>query len=158
MGHFTASAVIIFAFLTVAACQVQWPCDSSLRNITVLASYFEHCECQYSNWTDLTPLVHAIPISVPSSRCSSGFIIRGERWQYAISGYECYNRTEEDDMCVCRYGNWTYEPIVNATPIEVPRNQCKSGYVVPGVGWKVAIDGPPCEDEREDVYLCEFRA
>ena len=52
-------------------------------------NYICNSTCHYSDWTDVTPLVNATPIAVPDYQCPSQEASLGERWQFAISGYEC---------------------------------------------------------------------
>ena len=57
----------------------------------------------------------------------------------------------------CRYGNWSdVTPVINATPVAVPFNQCKSELALPGERWQVTVDNTSagCEDIREESYIC----
>ena len=239
-----ASVVLGLALIiTVAKCQVQWPCDSPLRPIPSLAIFFEHCNslchynewivtpyvdavptvvsqyqcrselallgerlqtpinlyectetvcetcetrrqqgficvstCRYSDWTELIPLSTATPVQVPVSQCLSGLSITVERWQHVISGYECtgtvcdecQDHREVSYICniTCRYSDWTEAtPLVNATPIAVPYEQCPSEKAILGERWQRAITSgyqctqtqcQECQDRRGEIHLCGY--
>ena len=133
--------------------------------------------CRYSNWTELTPINTSMlmPVVVLQTVCLSGLGIPGERWQFAISGYECIgiqcgecqNKSEERYICesTCDYSNWTdVTPLVNATPIAVPNYQCPSQVASLGERWQFAISGYECEgtqckeckDRKEELYICKI--
>ena len=162
-----AGTVAAVAWLAVATCQVQLPCDSPLRGFPSLAMFFRHCECVYGEWTDAAPVPNSAPTTVPAHQCRSELAMPAKRWQLATSGYECENITEETYICLstCRYSNWTDAvSYVNATtPIRVPRYQCPSEIAFQGERWQIAIAGyqctgtqcKECEDLREETYMCK---
>ena len=127
--------------------------------------------CRYSNWTELTPLNTSIltPVVVPQNVCLSGLGIPGERWQFAISGYECVgircgecmNKREERYICTCHYSNWT-ELLPTTTETVVPQTKCLSELGIQQVRWQFAISGyectqtqcQECQDKMEENYIC----
>ena len=130
--------------------------------------------CNCSDWTELTPLNNATPVTVLQSQCLSELAILGERRQQALSGYECtgtqcvacQDRREVSFICssTCNYSDWTEPtPLNNATTVVVPESQCLSGSALPGERWQIAIGGyecsgtqqcEECRDRREDIYIC----
>ena len=95
-------AISITMLTVVMGSHFQLPCNSTLRNFPVLAHYFEHCECVYSNWTEWATPNNAISITVPRNQCDSEMARPEERWQTVISGHECGdNKREERYTCTC---------------------------------------------------------
>ena len=132
-----------------------------------------HSTCRYSNWTEVTPLNSSAltPVVVPENICLSGLAIREERWQFAISGYECIgircgecqNKSEENYICesTCHYSNWT-ELITITIVTVVPQTECLSELGILQGRWQFAISGyecthnecRECQDKMELSYIC----
>ena len=157
MGRFTF-LMIFFVGFGLASCRVQ---------------------CRFGNWSDdVVPLANEIAVSVPLTECESGLkIATGVRIQQPI-GYDnitcgengegceaCTNNLDEVFTCVmdCQYDmNVTaiFDGVSEAVP--VPRNQCSSGYAIPGRRRLQAIGGyqcvgmrcRECEDEWEELHMC----
>ena len=128
--------------------------------------------CLYSNWTELTPLNNASLVTLLQSQCLSELAILGERFQQAISGYECtgtqcitcQDRREVGHICysACNYSDWTGVNIINATPVAVPSFKCLSRLAIQGERLQRAVSGfdctgtqcERCQDKREEIYVC----
>ena len=94
MHRLAVSAVVAFAFITVAASQL--PCNSQLRLSPSFSHLFTHCECSFSEWTDWT-VIRTQP--VPSSQCPSEKALTEERRQRVVSGSNCDEKREERVVC-----------------------------------------------------------
>ena len=130
--------------------------------------------CHYSNWTNIIPYVNGTSEMVPRNQCRSELALFGERWQMAISGYECdgtvckecQDKQEEGYTCIntCQYSEWTdVAPNVSARHVAVPESQCKSRFALQGVRWQHTLRGyecngtlcRKCQDKREERYVCK---
>ena len=177
MGQLLVLALLVFSGLTLTACQVQFSCDSFLRRFPSLSVFFQHCECHYGNWTDVIPLENTSALVVPQTECESGLKILGIRYQYATGGESscnstgcvpCTDRQENATICKtdCQYVTGSdVMPLEGALSVEVPRNQCESGWAIPAQQYLLAVGGYECNQtscrECEDkwntqLYICKY--
>ena len=152
-------------------CQVQFPCNHTLRGVAQYSQFFEHCQCQYGNWSDLVPQSSVQPIPVSRSECKSGGKALMVRYQYGHSCDDpgcdvCPVKQEVVFECVseCEYVNDTNVTVTeNATKVRVPQSQCESQYAVPAEQYLGAVGGyecnethcKPCESKTITHYICK---
>ena len=173
MGHLYPLAVLAIACFELAKCQVQFPCDHILRHFPGLSGFFEHCLCQYGDWSDVVPLAHVQLIPVPRNECASGMKnVTGVRYQYGHSCDDpgcdvCPVKQEVMFECVseCQYVNTrNVIHIENARPVRVPQNQCESQYALPAEQYLEAVGGyecdethcRPCENTTITHFICKL--
>lgn len=118
MNRFAASALLVFALVTVAASQRQLPCNSQLRLHPSFQHLFTHCDppvtdppsCQYGEWSEWS-VEH--DVQVPTSQCSSGKAVNETRRQTDSNGV-CDDNVESRQNCKSRSAFSTTVTILRA--------------------------------------------
>ena len=165
----------------LVSARVTFPCNHPLRLNPSLSFFFEHCNCNYGEWSEVRPLMNAPAVRTSRQECDTGLKIPiGIRYQLAIEGSNCSVDGTECEACVdkqelmyicattCRYENVSdvrsvVSPETLGHTVNVPRNQCESEYVYPAGRYMRALSGyhcigircMPCEDKWEDLYICK---
>ena len=127
MGRSLAAMLLTQSCFALVQCQVQYPCDSFLRQFPSLSSFFQHCECRYGNGRKLF-LSSAVRVS------RSELQIPGVSFQHATGGERCTasgcvpceDRRETAYVCKtdCRYVNGSdVTPVEGAATVRVARRQ-----------------------------------
>jgi hypothetical protein len=158
MGHFLALALLVFSGCAVASCLLQLPCDHFLRAYEAYSDYFQHCICEYGNWTKYFP-ENVTAEKVPVSQCASGLRVEGIEFQPIISHgcsdgaecEECPRRERVVHTCVsdCCYKFGSSVPTEDAETRQVPHEQCKTSQAALVEQELIAVDGYKCNETHQ---------